>query len=1834
MTDQTIDTSQVLGMNFNQPLINIGSHPDNDIVLRGEGVEPFHAVLKVSVNAFQFVLLSPQADLAIDGKVYTESPVDVNEFNRIGIGGHEIMFQNHGLEGGIRVFVSDMGADRPIERYLVDEDQDPIVVETPTPSLETFVDETAVFELEVVNGGPVVASFYFRVEGIPEEWVEFDPPTIKLNESDRRIIYLRVTPPRHYSSYAGENSFKVIVSSSTYYGHKVEIPLNLVIEPFYDFTLGNLSPRQKRIPFRKSSETVFLPVTNESNHPASFNISTFDEENGCSFEYVLSDELSVTRQAIVPLEPGEVLNLPIVIRPHRKSIFAMASRQYFYSTTVQVQEQTIQPQMISGTAIAPPMFGWWTLLATFWILIISAFIILQPRILNFAVASGEDVIELGSSTRLEWEVSPFASRLGITDLDVQIERGQTSLTVAPRSSTTYELVSGNWLSGLFGMDYTRKVTVLVVPPSPRIGVFEVDRLEVDKGKPVRIRWSATRVDELILTVDEVVYPLSPEEFSGEQDYILEDDAIITLEAKNASGSELRSYFVDVVPPNIDVVDFTVWVRPAAAANAPYQPRLGTDANHIIQAQVPDPNFPEKLVSLVPDIGNDLGYRVEIYQPDRELSKGEQVMLEWSVNGVDNLEIAPFNDVLPKEGVQPFFPQESMNFIMKAKSGELEQIFMLPVKVYDGLPPVAPTIEFFKASPTSMLGAGEVEFAWSVSGEWTNVQISGSEGILQDGLLAQGFATLTVEESSTFILTAFNNDLSSAASVEITVNPDLIPVDIRILDAYPSGLFQIGGRTLVTVDFFDLPDDQPDPTGQVIVTDGTASCTVALPAKSCSLTFSTPGVKTLTANYLGDAIFLQSDSDPFPPAGSNITLEVQSATVVMVPSYDYLDTRQPVRDIAATTLSSDQGLFITVEVQPSLSLPDDNKSKVNLQICDDDGFGQPVKTTCVLLGGDTIEIATAPTATGRIQGYGYAEIVIQKFPSAGEKVFVFNYSHDDNSFEPAQEIQGGITINRTGIYLELPICDSPSSPFSGCEIGLLESAGSPATAELVFDILKSADNSQLPSLLTSPDPDLFILTPDVGTAWTCSTRRVGGYWKLACSGQFADFGSGVNAPELTITHAGGDPNYTVTVPAAFNIDVKQKVTIEIATVNVPVGREIILTGSGGILIFKNGTVVIPSTNIDGPLTLEVSSGDATALKVASTSNCALVDGKVEIASVGASCVIYFSKAGSFRILATYHGNDEFAGSIPTDGPVTITKELDVNANWTIPAQVAVNVPSTVTIVLQVQGQANPSALTPPLNPAVFDGKQLSIGLTGGGNSCSILADETSPTENLADITIDNTGVLPVIKADFQFICYTQPLDIVLTAAFSAADTANFAISSDASAPTTVRNFPNVQLKFKISTDSLGNNVVFGFGDETNYNALYSTTPLKLNAGVEYYFSFQSEPYDVYYYTFLPGFDYTQNYINTVMNSSLITLSLPQVLSDAIDTAKSSCNLAAGTPNVKFKDSTVLSNTNFSNFWGFKRFQLTSRPIECKLVFKNLVDLTTEQTTFDFNSSGNYSYFFTDGLWSIYYNFPYSYTDAIMIVGPEIAKQQVTIDMAQLPGTGTVGTPFAVTINVTENTPSGLNPVNFSTNTAANFDTQFSIVATPNCVTIDNKQLINGNQASFTVTSNNGDTCNDVDIRVTYTGNANYESANKEENLAFNKNTATYNAANTNSTPALTGNLSTGATRAISIRVDPTTPTNPTGLVWVWVENTGGTKMTGGGTDYTISACTGSCSYNSTNKRYEINLSSRDADFTFTVNAMAIASGYTLKYQYRGDTVFNPITPVAQFGPFSIVAPPPP
>ncbi len=242
------------------------------------------------------------------------------------------------------------------QHFAIAEGEEAILVNILSQQTEVDVEQRAAFEFEVVNAGPIVARFFIALQGVPEEWSEITPEVFNLNEGQRKVISVNITPPRSPASTAGIHDLKFVVTSPNYPGYRVEILSSLLIQPFYEFTVGNPSPKQQRIPWRKRTGFTHLPITNLGNSTADFNITAVDDENGCSFDFWVDQDLQLNRQATLAIPSGDVLDLPIQISPLKQAMFALRSKRYHYTTTVNIPQQAASPQIISASAISA-LFG-------------------------------------------------------------------------------------------------------------------------------------------------------------------------------------------------------------------------------------------------------------------------------------------------------------------------------------------------------------------------------------------------------------------------------------------------------------------------------------------------------------------------------------------------------------------------------------------------------------------------------------------------------------------------------------------------------------------------------------------------------------------------------------------------------------------------------------------------------------------------------------------------------------------------------------------------------------------------------------------------------------------------------------------------------------------------------------------------------------------------------------------------------------------------------------------------------------------------------------------------------------------------------------------------------------------------------------------------------------------------------------------------------------------------------------------------------------------------------------------------------------------------------------
>ena len=156
-----------------------------------------------------------------------------------------------------------------------------------------------------------------------------------------------------------------------------------------------------------------------------------------------------------------------------------------------------------------------------------------------------------------------------------------------------------------------------------------------------------------------------------------------------------------------------------------------------------------------------------------------------------------------------------------------------------------------------------------------------------------------------------------------------------------------------------------PTGNVTVSDGTDSCTGTAAAGSCSITFTSPGAKTLTATYAGDANFNGSTS-----AGESHTVNAADTTTTIT-----ADTPDP----------SIIGETVTINYTVAVTAP---------------GSGVPTGNVTVSDGTQSC-VASAAAGSCTIA-----------FSSQGAKTLTATYAGDSN-FNGSASATESHTVNQTG-----------------------------------------------------------------------------------------------------------------------------------------------------------------------------------------------------------------------------------------------------------------------------------------------------------------------------------------------------------------------------------------------------------------------------------------------------------------------------------------------------------------------------------------------------------------------------------------------------------------------------------------------------------------------------------------------------------------------------------------------------------------------------------------------------------------------------------------------------
>ncbi len=784
----------------NVGITNLGRHPENDVVIDSPHIAMFQAVLDHRQKPFSLVVLSDEGDISVGGeRILINQPTPLHNFDTIQMDGVSVVVMEGEGEGGEPAGAATAAATaaagaaaaegaakgktavrkathapEPVYQILgappPDRVDDIILLELPERAFTIECQQTAVWRLTVINAGPLVAELTVKVTDIEDNWLQILPPKVNLNEGQRSTVTITITPPRTPTSRAGNHHFAIVVTSPDYPGHTAQLGATLTINPFYDYGVGELSPRQRTVGYTRQTGQYTVSIANKGNSAVPYEVSGEDDQHACSFEFhVPGEEVGLARQATVRVEPDQVMALPVHVSPLKRRLVGLRKVSYSLTVTTTPGEGEQSPRAVLGQIFAGPLIGPWLIILIVIILALLIVWIFHPWIGSFTVQrltptagtnspssrttslftlvranpdtgslgspNNELAISAGESARLSWTASQFVSLRIEPDVGV-VDGPSGSKIVSPSQSTTYQLIAENFLSKISDTWFkaTNSIQLTVNPVYPVINTFASDKSEVVVGQDVVVYWDVVGATDVQLTINNAPETLQSSDYRSSRTMKLTQDTTFVLKAANqyTTNPVQRSFTVRVNPPT--------------------------------PTPIPTPNV----------IQFDVNPKV--------ITDGQSVTLQWNVAGVNSVQISsiPGSTSFPPQGNISTQPHQTVVYVLTAGVGDSTVTRQWQVIVNPAPPtptptpvPKAPVIEFFTITPNQVVkgdpAANQIALSWSVLTGTTNIEIT-SPDMQQplSNLQNQGNIFIAASKTTLYVLTAYNGDLKTSATTNLTV----------------------------------------------------------------------------------------------------------------------------------------------------------------------------------------------------------------------------------------------------------------------------------------------------------------------------------------------------------------------------------------------------------------------------------------------------------------------------------------------------------------------------------------------------------------------------------------------------------------------------------------------------------------------------------------------------------------------------------------------------------------------------------------------------------------------------------------------------------------------------------------------------------------------------------------------------------------------------------------------------------------------------------------------------------------------------------------------------------
>jgi membrane-bound lytic murein transglycosylase F len=440
----------------------IGQHPDDPLRITGPDGTAVRAILDHRQKPYRLMLLSEVAGVQLEGQpLPVNHPGVLRHGSTLELAGYVlILLENQtpltgsdaapaALAGASMIEQSLNGrqdnntAEVPVLRDRLSSVARPastvrsnskIVTELSERCWTVEVEEPVSCRLTIMNGGRRAAAFTVSVVGLDDTWVDVFPPTVNLAPGEKAVVGLTITLPKQSTSRAGVHHWAIGVTSPHYPGLYSQQAATLIVKPYYDFAVGELSPRHQSLSLFKRVGRLTIPIINKGNSEATLRLTGVDELDACLFEFQPPDEAAtLVGQAELRLSPGEAVSVPVRLRPRQRPLLGFSRRAYPFNITVTAPVGRQASRSVLGRLTDSPFIGpWLTSLLT--VGLVALLLVGFQLMMNYWRTSARRSMA-GEPLQAEQEAGHKQGNFKLGPFELPLESAEPEL---PKAEMTYE----------------------------------------------------------------------------------------------------------------------------------------------------------------------------------------------------------------------------------------------------------------------------------------------------------------------------------------------------------------------------------------------------------------------------------------------------------------------------------------------------------------------------------------------------------------------------------------------------------------------------------------------------------------------------------------------------------------------------------------------------------------------------------------------------------------------------------------------------------------------------------------------------------------------------------------------------------------------------------------------------------------------------------------------------------------------------------------------------------------------------------------------------------------------------------------------------------------------------------------------------------------------------------------------------------------------------------------------------------------------------------------------------------------------------------------------------